>query len=76
MPNTTPPPATLEDILRANIPTDAQLHTDEIQRIAAAIHVGTTGCGLTFEDFADADDESCPDAGRPLDHPQQEGTGS
>lgn len=61
---------TLDTILRESIPTDAMLSDDEIREIAVAIHVGTTRCGLTFEDFADADDRSCPDGGRPLDHPK------
>jgi hypothetical protein len=60
----------LDGILRGAIPADAMLGDDEIREIAVAVHVGLTGCGLTFEDFADSNDESCPDGGRPLDHPQ------
>jgi hypothetical protein len=32
-------------------------------------HVEQTLCGLTFEDFADENDESCIDGGRPNEHP-------
>lgn len=64
-------------VLRTETESDLMLSDDEIEhlsdRLVAATrgHVAETGCNLTFEDFADENDEPCVDGGMPIEHPSE-----